>query len=288
MTMVSRARVVLILAAGLAGACGGEQSSPPVQQPRPNVTLSPGFGRTADDRNVDLITLRNSAGIEARILTLGGIIVSLRTPDRAGALDDIVLGFDDLASYASKSPYFGCIIGRYGNRIAKGKFTLDGKAYTLATNNAPNHLHGGVKGWDKVVWAAETFQTADGVGVKLTYTSADGEEGYPGMVKAEVTYALNDQNQLTVDYHATTDKATVINLTQHSYFNLAGAKANDILGHELMVNAAEYTPVDATLIPTGELAPVEGTPLDFRKLDGHRRADRRPARAAQARARLRP
>jgi aldose 1-epimerase len=266
MTTVSRAFGTLILSAGLAGACGGEPSSTPVQQPRPNVTLAPGFGRTADDKSVDLITLRNSAGIEARILTLGGTIVSLRTPDRAGALDDVVLGFDDLASYISKSPYFGCIIGRYGNRIAKGRFTLDGKPYTLATNNGPNHLHGGVKGWDKVIWTPEPFQTADGVGVKLTYTSADGEEGYPGMVKAEVTYSLNDQNQLTVDYHATTDKPTIINLTQHSYFNLAGATANDILGHELMVNAAEYTPVDATLIPTGQIAPVEGTPFDFRKL----------------------
>ena len=266
MTTVSRALGVLILAAGLAGACGREPSSAPVQQPKPRVTQTPDFGRTADDKVVDLITLRNSAGLEARVITLGGTILSLRTPDRAGAFDDIVLGFDDLASYVGKSPYFGCLIGRYGNRIAKGKFTLDGKAFKLATNNAPNHLHGGVRGWDKVIWASEPFQTADGVGVKLTYTSADGEEGYPGMVKAEVTYTLNDQNQLTIDYHATTDKATVINLTQHSYFNLAGTKADDILGHELMVNAAEYTPVDATLIPTGQLAPVEGTPFDFRKL----------------------
>jgi aldose 1-epimerase len=181
-------------------------------------------------------------------------------------MDDIVLGFDDLPQYFTRSPYFGCIIGRYGNRIAKGRFTLDGKAYTLATNNDGNHLHGGGKGWDKVIWAATTFQDADGVGVTLTYTSPDGEEGYPGTVKASVKYTLNDQNQLLVDYEATTDKPTVINLTQHSYFNLAGTKANDILGHGLQLNADQYTPVDKTLIPTGQIAPVEGTPFDFRKV----------------------
>ncbi len=265
MMQAPRPIAMLTLAAGLVAGCGGEQSSGPVQQPQPRLTLSPGFGRTPDDRVVDLITLRNGAGIEVRLITYGGIILSLRTPDRAGELDDIVLGFDDLPPYLTKSPYFGCIIGRYGNRIAKGRFVLDGKPYTLATNNGPNHLHGGVKGWDKVRWAAETFQNADGVGVTLTYTSPDGEEGYPGTVKATVTYTLNDRNELAVDYHATTDKPTVINLTQHSYFNLAGRRANDILGHELMINAAEYTPVDATLIPTGQLAPVEGTPFDFRK-----------------------
>ena len=261
--LVLRSALVLSLA-GLAAACGREPSSAPVQKPAPGFTLTP-FGRTPDDKLVEVINLRNSAGIEARVLTYGGIILSLRTPDRTGALDDIVLGFDDLAPYFTKSPYFGCIIGRYGNRIAKGRFTLDGKPYTLAANNSPNHLHGGVKGWDKVVWAAAPFNNTDGVGVVLTYTSADGEEGYPGTVKASVKYTLNDQNQLTVDYEATTDKPTVINLTQHSYFNLAGTKANDILGHELLINANSYTPVDPTLIPTGQIAPVEGTPFDFRK-----------------------
>ena len=236
-----------------------------MQKPAPTFTLNP-FGRTPDDKLVEVVTLKNSAGIEARVLTYGGIILSLKTPDRDGAFDDIVLGFDDLAPYFTKSPYFGCLIGRYGNRIAGGKFTLDGKAYTLATNNAPNHLHGGVKGWDKVVWAATPFNNTDGVGVVLTYTSADGEEGYPGTVKATVKYTLNDENQLKVDYEATTDKPTVINLTQHSYFNLAGSKANDILQHALLINADQYTPVDKTLIPTGQLAPVDGTPFDFRKL----------------------
>ena len=261
--------VTLVLASsilGLAAACGGGGSSEAVQQPEPRVTLSPDFGRTADGRVVELITLRNLNGVEARVVTYGGIIVSLQTPDRDGALDDIVLGFETLQPYLDGSPYFGSIIGRYGNRIANGRFTLDGTEYQLATNDGPNHLHGGVTGWDKVVWAAEPFQNAEGVGVVLRYTSADGEEGYPGRVSAEVTYTLTDANELRVDYLATTDAPTVINLTQHSYFNLAGSRADDILGHELMINADRYTPVDGTLIPTGELAPVEGTPFDFRQL----------------------
>ena len=261
-TLVSPA---LALAAALATGCSREPSSTPVQQDaNARVTLGP-LGRTADDQLVELIKLRNSSGIEIDVITYGGIITKLRTPDRTGQFDDIVLGFDDFAPYETKSPYFGCLIGRYCNRIAKGAFTLDGKPYKLATNNDQNHLHGGVKGWDKRLWKAETFQDGQGVGVKLRYTSADGEEGYPGTVNALVTYRLNDQNQLIVDYFATTDKPTIINLTQHSYFNLAGAKANDILGHELVLNADRYTPVDPTLIPTGELASVEGTPFDFRR-----------------------
>jgi aldose 1-epimerase len=263
--MQRRSIVLALLVAGatLAGACGGGQSSTPVETPNPKLTQSP-FDRTPDNQVVDLITLRNTHGIELTVLTYGGVIKTLRTPDRAGVLDDIVLGFDDLASYVAKSPYFGCLIGRYGNRIAKGRFTLDGAAHTLATNNDTNHLHGGNKGWDKAVWAFETFNNASGTGVVLTHTSPDGDEGYPGTVKAKVTYTLTDRDQVIVDYEATTDKATVLNLTQHSYFNLAGGKAADILGHELMLNAAQYTPVDATLIPTGEIAPVEGTPFDFR------------------------
>ena len=248
----------------VAPGCSREESSAPVQTPRPMMSKTP-FERTPDDQSVDLITLRNRNGIEVQVLTYGGIIMSLKTPDRTGLVDDIVLGFDHVKDYVEKSPYFGTLIGRYGNRIAKGKFTLDGQTYILATNNNANHLHGGIKGWDKVVWGADMFQNAGAVGVILTYTSKDGEEGYPGTVKARVTYSLNEQDELTVDYFATTDKPTVINLTQHSYFNLAGTKANDILGHELMLNAASYTPVDVGLIPTGEIATVEGTPFDFRK-----------------------
>jgi aldose 1-epimerase len=260
----------LALAAGslVAAGCGrGESSSTPMPTPTPQARLSQApYGRTADGTVVDLITLRNGNGLEMTVLTYGGIIKTLRTPDKTGALDDIVLGFDDLQSYLEpgKSPYFGCLIGRYGNRIAKGKFTLDGQSYTLATNDGPNHLHGGTRGWDKAVWVSEPFQHGDGVGVVLTHTSPDGDEGYPGTVKAKVTYTLTEDNRLVVDYEATTDKATVINLTQHSYFNLSAGKASDILGHELMLNAAQYTPVDATLIPTGEIVPVEGTPFDFR------------------------
>ena len=267
MTHVRTFVALSLAAAVLVAGCSKEGSSPAtaVQKPEPRVTMSPVW-KTADGQNVDLVTLRNSGGITLSALTYGGVITTLQTPDRAGQMDDIVLGFDSMAQYEKESPYFGCIIGRYGNRIAKGKFTLDGKTSTLATNNNNvNHLHGGVKGWDKKVWAAETFNDRRGVGVIFRYTSVDGEEGYPGTVKAEVTYTLTDQNQLIVDYKATTDKATVINLTQHSYFNLAGAKANDILGHELTINADKYTPVDPTLIPTGEIADVTNTPFDFRK-----------------------
>jgi aldose 1-epimerase len=255
---------VVVAIAALAGACGGEKSSPVAQQqPNPRMTMVP-YSATPDGQSINLITLRNQSGIEIKVVSYGGTILSLTTPDRTGAKDDIVLGFDEVPTYFDKSPYFGCLIGRYCNRIAKGKFTLDGHAYTLATNNGPNHLHGGTKGWDKVVWTPDPFQDARGVGVKLSYTSVDGDEGYPGTVKADVTYTLTDNNDFVVEYHATTDKPTIINLTQHSYFNLAGAKANDILGHQLMINADRYTPVDATLIPTGEVAPVEGTPFDFR------------------------
>ena len=261
---MTRVALVLTVAAALAAGCGQTPSSTPVQTPDPPFTLTP-LAQTPDGKLVERLTMRNGKGVEMTVLTYGGAITSLRTPDRTGAFDDIVLGFDDLPGYLQTgNPFFGCLIGRYGNRIAKGRFSLDGTTYTLATNNGPNHLHGGLKGWDKVVWSADPFHNASGVGVTLRYTSADGEEGYPGTVKAEVTYTLNDRNELIVDYAATTDRPTVINLTQHSYFNLAGAKADDILGHELHLNADRYTPVDATLIPTGQIAPVEGTPLDFR------------------------
>jgi len=228
------------------------------------VTRAP-FGRLPDGRPVELFTLTNAHGIEVRVVTYGGIILSIRTPDRDGRFDDLVLGYDSLEGYVRESPYFGAIVGRYGNRIARGRFTLDGRSYTLATNNGPNHLHGGTVGFDKVVWAAEPFRDARGVGVVLTHTSPDGDEGYPGTLRARVTYTLTDRDELAVDYHATTDRATPVNLTQHTYWNLAGDGRRDVLGHELMISADSITPVDSTLIPTGEIAPVAGTPFDFRE-----------------------
>ncbi len=223
------------------------------------------FGRTGDGTSVDLYTLTNKNGIEVRAITYGGIIVSLRVPDKHGNFDDVVLGYDSLGGYLAKSPYFGAIIGRYGNRIGKAKFTLDGKEYQLAANNGPNALHGGLKGFDKVVWKAEPFERQGEVGVAFTYTSRDGEEGYPGNLAVKVTYTLTDKDELIIAYHATTDKATPVNLTNHSYFNLSGAGKRDVLGHEVMLNADHFTPVDETLIPTGKIAGVSGTPLDFTK-----------------------
>ena len=223
------------------------------------------FGTTAEGTPVDLFTLTNAHGVEARIIGYGGILVSLRVPDRTGKLDDIVLGCSSQACYEKETYYFGALIGRYGNRIAAGRFALDGTPYQLATNNPPNHLHGGVKGFDKVIWAGNPFQNADGVGVTFSRQSPDGEEGYPGTLAALVTYTLTGNNELTIEYSAKTDKTTIVNLTHHSYFNLAGEGKRDILGHEMMINADRYTPIDPTSIPTGELAPVEGTPFDFRK-----------------------
>ena len=230
---------------------------------KPYVTQVP-FGAAPDGSPIDLVTLRNASGVEVRVMTYGGTILSLRTPDRDGAFDDIVLGFDTAEPYFTKSPYFGSIIGRYGNRIANARFSLGGETYTLPANNGPHSLHGGAVGWDKVVWRGDPFQNADGVGVVLRYTSPDGDQGYPGTVQATVTYGLRADNSLVIDYEATTDKPTVVNLTHHSYFNLGGARTPDILGHQLLIPADRYTPTDATLIPTGEVAPVEGTPFDFR------------------------
>jgi aldose 1-epimerase len=221
------------------------------------------FGTLPDGRVIDVVTLRNRSGITLRVITYGGIIVSLSTPDRAGELDDIVLGFDTLDGYLGESPYFGAIIGRVGNRIANGRFVLDGVEYHLAKNNGPNHLHGGIRGFDKVVWDARTFERGDAAGVVLTYASPDGEEGYPGRLDATVTYTLNDRDELVVGYSATTDAPTVVNLTQHSYFNL-GHAGSDVLAHELTIDADAIVAVHATLIPTGELMPVQGTPFDFR------------------------
>lgn len=220
------------------------------------------FGTMPDGTTIEQYTITNKNGIEMKVITYGGIITSLKIPDRDGNFGDVVLGFDSLDGYLKESPYFGAIIGRYGNRIAKGQFVLDGDTATLAINNIGNHLHGGIKGFDKVVWKAEPVTNENASGLKLSYRSADGEEGYPGNLDVTVTYMLNDDNTLTFEYEATTDKPTVINLTNHSYYNFTGAKEN-ILNHKLAINASRYLPVDSTLIPL-EPAPVEGTPFDFR------------------------
>jgi aldose 1-epimerase len=247
---------VLIMCAALTLLSGFSQQGGP--------TLSKeDFGRTAEGETVELYTLTNANGIEAKITTYGGIVVSLRVPDRKGALDDVVLGFETLDGYLKGHPYFGAIIGRYGNRIGKGRFVLNGVEYKLATNNGEHHLHGGVKGFDKVVWKAKPVTGRDKVGVELTYLSKDGEEGYPGNVSVKVVYTLTNNNELRVESVATTDKDTLVNLTYHSYFNLAGQGNGDILGHELVINADRFTPVDAGLVPTGELRSVRGTPFDF-------------------------
>jgi aldose 1-epimerase len=221
------------------------------------------FGTMPDGTQIYEFTLRNSRGMEAKILNYGGIVTSLKTPDRNGQLADVVLGYDNLASYIKDTPYFGAMIGRYGNRIAKGKFTLNGKEYSLAVNNGPNALHGGLKGFDKVVWTPKVVASVDGASLELTYLSKDGEEGYPGNLKVRGVYTLTEDNALKLVYTAKTDKDTVVNLTQHSYFNLKGK--GDILDHVVMIDADKFTPVDETLIPTGELKPVAGTPFDFRK-----------------------
>lgn len=257
-------RWLIPLALLLASGCQPNQPENQ-QQAAPSPTEPQPFGQTPEGTPVDLYTLTNANGVEVRATTYGGIIVSLRVPDKDGQLEDIVLGYDALAGYLDETPYFGAIIGRYGNRIAKAQFTLDGETYQLAANNGPNHLHGGVKGFDKVVWQAEPFKNETGVGLAFTYTSPDGEEGYPGTLNAKVTYTLTDDDELIFDYEATTDKATPVNLTQHTYFNLAGNGEGDILDHALMIHADAFTPVDATLIPTGELRPVDGTPFDFRQ-----------------------
>jgi len=221
------------------------------------------FGKLSDGTAVEQYTLTGSRGAFCKIINYGGIVTELHVPDKNGQLADVVLGFDDLAGYLSPQPYFGALCGRYANRIAKGKFTLDGKQYSLAINNGPNALHGGIKGFDKVVWHATPGESKDGATLKLEYTSADGEEGYPGKLKITVVYTFTEKNDLRIDYTATTDKNTIINLTNHSYFNLAGAGSGDVFGHELMLAAKHFTPTDDTLIPTGEIKAVNGTPFDF-------------------------
>jgi aldose 1-epimerase len=224
------------------------------------------FGTTEAGESVTLYTFSNNNGMEVSIMNYGGIITHLKVPDKSGVVEDVVLGFDNLADYQKGSPYFGAIVGRYGNRIANGKFSLDGKEYTLVQNNGENHLHGGLVGFDKVVWDAESFENENGAGLKLHYLSKDMEEGYPGNLDVTVTYTIKTNNEIRIDYEATTDKATVVNITQHSYFNLTGNAKRDILDHEVMIKSDNLIPVDAGLIPTGDLMPVEGTPFDFNNL----------------------
>jgi aldose 1-epimerase len=239
-------------------------------KPMPNNTVGTisqaPFGVTPDGKSVSIYSLSNTKGAVARIMTYGGIVQSLKMPDRNGQYEDIVLGYDDLTGYiTNNSPYFGALIGRYGNRIGGAKFKLEGQTYKLAANNGPNSLHGGIKGFDKVVWQAESWLSPDGPSLKLTYFSKDGEEGFPGNLKVTAIYTLTANNELHLAFTATTDKPTVCNLTHHSYFNLKGQGNGDILGHEVYINSDKTTAVDKELITTGDYAPVAGTPFDFRK-----------------------
>jgi aldose 1-epimerase len=253
-------RAFLVASCVLAVGVGGARA-----QSRGGGTVSRAdFGRTHDGRPVSIYTLTNRRGTEARIITYGGAVASLKMPDRSGHLGDVLLGFDTVEDYEKQNnSYIGALIGRYGNRIARGRFTLDGVQYQLATNNPPNHLHGGVRGFDKVIWNARPLKTSAGPALELKYLSHDGEEGYPGNLSVRVVYTLADDDELRLDYEATTDKDTIVNLTQHNYYNLAGEGSGDILRHQLQVNATRFTPTDATAIPTGELRAVHGTPFDF-------------------------
>ena len=223
------------------------------------------FGKTKENTTIHKFILTNKNGMEVSVINFGGIITSLKSRDSKGNYEDVVLGFDNLSQYEDESPYFGAIIGRYGNRISEGKFTLDGKTYNLAVNNDINHLHGGLKGFDKVVWDAAQEVTDSSASLILKYISQDMEEGYPGNLQVKVTYTLDDNDELRVEYEAETDKKTIVNLTQHSYFNLSGDFSKNILDHEITINADSFLPVDSTLIPTGEVISVEGTPFDFRE-----------------------
>jgi aldose 1-epimerase len=222
------------------------------------------FGKLPDGTEVFRYTLKNANGLEMQVINYGGIVTSFKMPDKNGVSEDIVLGYDSLSSYLKETPYFGALVGRYGNRIAKGKFSIDGVVYDgLAKNNNGQHLHGGVKGFDKVFWNIEPVESVDGAAIKLTYLSKDGEEGYPGNLNIEVLYTLTDGNEWQIRYKATTDKKTVVNLTQHTYFNLSGNAKSDILKHELYLKSDQFVPVDKVLIPTGKLELVKGTPFDF-------------------------
>jgi aldose 1-epimerase len=233
--------------------------------PNEGSTTRKPWGKTADGQAVDLYVLTNRGGMEAAITNFGGAVVWLKVPDRDGKLGDVVLGYDSVEGYEHDTAHLGALIGRYGNRIGHAQFSLDGKTYTLAKNNGDNSLHGGVKGFDKKVWTAKQIPAKDGQTLELSYLSKDGEEGFPGSLKVTVTYTLTDTNVLRIVYHATTDKKTVVNLTNHSYFNLKGPGSGDILATVLTIEADKFTPVDAGMIPTGELRDVTGTPFDFRK-----------------------
>jgi aldose 1-epimerase len=254
----------LALFAGLAALSFGADDAP--AKSKPGVVKAP-FGKSKEGKPVDLFVLTNKNGMTVKIMTRGAAITELWVPDADGKLADVNLGYDDVKGFETAgNPYFGCIVGRYGNRIARGRFTLDGKEYKLALNNGPNTLHGGVKGFDKVVWEGKkTDPDKIPLGAAFHYTSPDGEEGYPGNLSVDVVYELTDKNELKIHYSAVTDKATPVNLTNHAYFNLAGHNAGDILGHEIQLFAQKYTPTDDTLIPTGKIEPVKGTPYDFTK-----------------------
>ena len=261
-----RRQMMGTLAAMALGACSSKPSSETTSTTPPSATMKKdSFGKLPDGSAVDIYTLTNARGASASITTYGGRVVTLKMPDKKGTFADVVLGFDSLDGYLAENPYFGALVGRYGNRIGKAQFTLDGKVYKLAANDGPNTLHGGKKGFDKVLWTASDVSTTDTPALEVKYISKDMEEGYPGNLTCIVTYSLTAQNELKIDYKATTDKDTVLNLTNHSYFNLAGAGEGDILAHHMMIAAGKFTPVDKTLIPTGELKSLDGSPLDFRK-----------------------
>lgn len=272
--MACRPLILIILCAGPLASlhgCGRQAAAPPSDRsPYPpatqHVTMSKSvFGTLADGTAVDLFTMTNSSGMQVSASSYGAIITSIKVPDRNGEFADVALGHDSLEGYLRPTPYFGAVIGRYANRIGNAQFTLDGATHALAANDGPNTLHGGIRGFDKVLWQAEyTTRPSGEVALVFMYTSADGEEGFPGTLAARVTYTLTDRNELLVDYFATTDRPTVVNLTQHTYFNLGGEGSGDVLSHRLLIHADRYTPVDATLIPLGSLANVEGTPFDFR------------------------
>ncbi len=244
---------------------GFQKCTSPDMKERGFAAVKNEFEELPDGKKVAIYTLKNPKGFEVKIINYGGIIISISVPNRDGKFEDVVLGFDSLSGYLKGSPYFGAIVGRYGNRIARGKFSIDGKEYVLATNNLGNHLHGGLIGFDKVLWEAKEFLTDSTAGVTLHYQSTDMEEGYPGALSVKVTYTIRVDNSIRIEYHATTDKITVVNLTNHSYFNLSGDSSSPITDHELWLDADRFLPVDSTLIPLGEIRPVAGTPFDFNK-----------------------